>query len=345
MEQDKREWLFGKTFSQIENIVLELGAKKFVAKQICDWLYKKQVNDIEEMTNLSKDFRVILSQKYQVGYDNFHKVDTSVDGTRKYLFKACEGCYIESAYIPDRERATLCVSCQGGCRMGCKFCMTGRQKLQHSLSSGEILNQVKSIEESNKLSNIVFMGMGEPMDNAEEVFRTIEILTASWGYAWSPTRITLSTIGVLPMVKKYIAEHKSHLTISLHSAIPDVRKQIMPVENKYSIVDIVAELRKHDFSHQRRLTFSYTMFSGVNDSNSDADKICELLHGMDCRINLIPFHQIPDSDLRPTSHDRIVKFRDYLTRKGFITTIRASRGEDIFAACGLLSTTEKEKNV
>lgn len=340
----RKEWLFGKSLLQLEDIVSQLGGKKFVAKQIADWLYKKNVNEIDLMTNLSKSFRDDLSSSYCVGYDNFKRVDTSTDGTKKYLFEVSKDVFIESAYIPDRDRATLCVSSQGGCRMGCNFCMTGRQKLQHNLTAGEILNQIRSILESEKLTNVVYMGMGEPMDNFDEVLRSIEILTAPWGYAWSPTRITLSTIGVLPNVKRFITESKANLTISMHSAFPDVRKDIMPIEKKYSIVDIVEELRKHDFSHQRRLTFSYVMLKDVNDSRKDADAICRLLRGVDCRINLISFHQIPDSELRATPHSHMVEFRDYLSAKGFTTTIRASRGEDIFAACGLLSTAHKQES-
>ncbi len=344
MNIENKEWLFGKTLAQIEDIVAQIGGKKFVAKQITDWLYKKNANHIEDMTNLSKQLRSQISEKYCVGYNPYYKVDTSSDGTRKYLFKTSNGTFIESAYIPDRDRATLCVSSQGGCRMGCTFCMTGRQKLQDNLTSGEILNQIKSIDETENLNNVVYMGMGEPLDNTDEVLRSIEILTAEWGYAWSPTRITLSTIGILPMMKRFIETSKANLTISMHSPNPKVRAEIMPVEKKYSILDIVKLLRNYDFSHQRRLTFGYTMFDGINDSISDANDICILLKGMHCRINLIPFHQIPDSQLRPTTNQDMVKFRDYLSKKGFTCTIRASRGEDIFAACGLLSTKESQES-
>lgn len=344
MSSDKldKTWLYGKTLPQLEEIIISLGGKKFIAKQLADWLYKKNEDSIDNMTNLSVAFKQKLNKNYCVGHNDFHRVDVSTDGTKKYLFEVDKGVFIESAYIPDKQRATLCVSSQGGCRMGCKFCMTGRQKSHYNLTSGEILNQVKSTLKQDNLSNVVYMGMGEPFDNFDEVLRSIEILTAPWGYAWSPTRITVSTIGVLPKLKRFIEDCKANLTISMHSPFPRVRSEIMPIENSYSIIDIVEMLRKYDFSHQRRLTFSYTMFSGVNDSRKDADEICKLLRGMQCRVNLIPFHQIPDSDLLPTPHSRMVEFRDYLSNKGFTTTIRASRGEDIFAACGLLSTKEQE---
>ncbi len=344
MEITHKKWLFGKTLAELEILVEELGAKKFVAKQIADWLYKKNIDSLDQMSNLSLSFRQKLALDYTVGSRPFVKVDTSSDGTKKYLFSVENDNFVESAYIPDKERSTLCVSSQSGCRMGCVFCMTGRQKMARGLSAGEILNQVKSIPEGSSLNNIVYMGMGEPLDNTDEVLKSIEILTSSWGYAWSPTRITLSTIGVLPNMIRFIEESKANLTISLHSPLADTRGELMPIERKYPIASIVEQLKKYDFSHQRRLTFGYTMFSGVNDRRSDAEAICRLLKGLDCRINLIPFHQIPDSELTPSSRNRMVEFRDYLSSRGFTTTIRASRGEDIFAACGLLATTQNKKS-
>ena len=263
----------------------------------------------------------------------------SNDGTKKYLFQTIKDGNIESAYIPDKDRATLCVSSQAGCRMGCKFCMTGKQGLQHNLTSGEILNQVRGIEESDKLSNIVYMGMGEPLDNVDEVIRSIEVLTSSWGYGWSPTRITLSTIGLIDAIKKYLDSCGAHITISLHSAIPEIRESLMPVQKSCNIEDVVDVLKRYDFSHQRRVSFGYIIFDGINDSREDADEIIRLLKPLyRCRVNLIPFHPIPDSELKPSPRKRMEIFRDYLMEKGLITTIRTSRGQDIDAACGLLST-------
>ena len=336
----EKEWLYGKTLAELETVVLELGQKKFVARQLADWLYAKHVTEIGEMTNLSLRFRETLADRYTVGRIAPERADASRDGTKKYLYATLGGKFIESVYIPEGDRATLCISSQAGCRMGCAFCMTGRQGFQHNLTAGEILNQIRETAERDKLSNIVFMGMGEPLDNIGEVLRAIEIMTAPWGFGWSPTRITLSTVGVIPAMKRYLDGCKCHLTISMHAPGHAVRKSLMPVENRYPLEEVIRELRKYDFSHQRRLSFAYTVFDGVNDSRRDADAIIALLKGVHCRINLIPFHRIPDSDLRPAQEKRMVELRDYLSRHGITTTIRTSRGEDIDAACGLLSTKE-----
>lgn len=339
----KKEWLYGKTLEELEQIVADFGQKKFAAKQLCDWLYKKEAAAIDQMSNLPKSFREQLSEKYCVGESPVAKVDESCDGTKKYLYCVADNVFVEAAYIPDNDRATLCVSSQGGCRMGCRFCMTGRQRLQHQLSAGEILNQIKSLPEKAKLTNVVYMGMGEPLDNADNVLKSIEILTASWGYGWSPTRITLSTIGLIPKMKRFIEQSKANLTVSLHCADPAKREQLMPIQKRYSIETIVSEIRKYDISGQRRVSFGYIMFDGVNDTKEDADKIARLLKGVNCRINLIHYHRIPDCELKPSSHEKILRFRDYLNSKGFLVTIRASRGEDIFAACGMLSTQSQTK--
>ncbi|MEG1937043.1 MAG: 23S rRNA (adenine(2503)-C(2))-methyltransferase RlmN [Rikenellaceae bacterium] len=339
---NQKKWLYGMTLPELNKLVVSLGAKPFVARQIAGWLYNKEVREISQMTNLSQSFRDVLCVDYEVGSIIFSSVDSSVDGTRKYLFPTLNGGAIESAYIPDKERATLCVSSQVGCKMMCSFCMTGRQGFKGNLSTGEILNQIRNIEESDKLTNVVYMGMGEPLDNVDNVLKSIEILTAPWGYAWSPTRITLSTIGVIPALHRYLDESKAHLTISLHGSSAQKRGEIMPIENKYSIEEVIDLVSGYDFTHQRRISFGYIMFSGLNDSAADAERICNLLRGINhCRVNLIPFHEIPDSELRPSSRERMEDFRDYLTRKGVITTIRSSRGQDIDAACGLLSTKQE----
>lgn len=332
-----KEWLRGKTLNELEQITSAEGYNKFVAKQIADWLYKKRVDSIERMTNLGKEKINLLSSKYDAGVIPYSEVFTSCDGTKKYLFPTLSSTKIESAYIPDKERATLCISSQKGCRMGCKFCMTAKGGYLGNLTSGEILNQIDSIDESDKLTNIVLMGMGEPLDNSKEVFKALEILTAPWGYSWSPTRITLSSIGVIPSLKEFLDNSKIHLAISLHNPFSEERKNIMPVENKYPIGKVIELIRSYDFSHQRRVSFEYIMFKGVNDSQKHADALLRLLKGINCRMNLIRFHKIPDSELESSTESQIAAFRDYLSDGGVITTIRASRGEDIFAACGMLS--------
>jgi 23S rRNA (adenine2503-C2)-methyltransferase len=270
---------------------------------------------------------------------------SSVDGTIKYLYQVGENSFVEAVYIPDGERATLCVSSQVGCKMNCKFCMTGKQGFTTNLSANQILNQIISLPECDKLTNVVMMGMGEPLDNLDEVLKALEILTAPYGFAWSPKRITLSTVGLKKGLKRFIESCDCHLAISLHSPVPEQRRDLMPAEKAYSITEMVDLLRNYDFSKQRRLSFEYIVFKGVNDSMLYAKELLKLLRGLDCRVNLIRFHAIPNVDLEGVDMDSMVKFRDYLTSHGLFTTIRASRGEDIFAACGMLSTAKQnEKN-
>lgn len=334
--------LLGKNPTEIQAIVQDLGMPKFTAKQILEWLYKKKVVSINEMTNLSLKNRVLLSEDYEVGASEPVHEMRSIDGTVKYLFCTPEGDYIESVYIPDGDRATLCVSSQVGCKMNCKFCMTGKQGYTDNLTPAQILNQIYSVPERDTLTNIVFMGMGEPFDNLENVLRALDVLTADYGYGWSPKRITVSTVGLKKGLERFLDESECHLAVSLHSPFPAQRRQLMPAEKAFSITDIIEILRNYDFSKQRRLSFEYIMFGGVNDDLIYARELVRLLRGLDCRINLIRFHAIPNVDLHGTDMDAMVNFRDYLTRHGIFATIRASRGEDIFAACGMLSTAKQQ---
>jgi 23S rRNA (adenine2503-C2)-methyltransferase len=343
MSHNAKEPLYGKTLGQLQDICTELSLPRFNAKQIARWLYVRRITDIAQMTDLSMAARTALASRYTLGLEPPIKESISQDGTKKYLFRAGADGYIEAAYIPDGERATLCVSSQVGCRMGCRFCATGRQGLQRSLSTAEILNQILSIPESERLTNLVFMGMGEPLDNIDNVMSALEIITASWGMAWSPTRITLSTAGVEKHLRRFLEQSKVHLAISLHNPFHDERKDIMPIENAYPIARIMDILREYDFSGQRRVSFEYIVMQGLNDSPAHIRELCRLLNGVKCRINLIRFHKIPDSPYFSPSNEKMIAFRDTLTAKGIQTTIRASRGEDIQAACGLLSTAEQQK--
>lgn len=337
-----REYLYGQTLPQLEALCNQLQMPRFAAKQIARWLYVKHTNSIEAMTDLSAKQRLQLASTHEVGLTPPEKVSTSTDGTKKYLYRTTQGHYIESAYIPDGDRATLCVSSQAGCRMGCRFCATGRQGLQHSLSVHEILNQIGSLPERERLSNLVFMGMGEPLDNMDNVLGALEILTAPWGFGWSPTRITVSTSGVVPALKRFLDATSVHLAVSLHNPFPEERVEIMPVEKAWPIRSVVEILRQYDFTHQRRVSFEYIVMSGRNDSPRHIRELCRLLDGIKCRINLIRFHKIPGSPYFSPDDQAMIAFRDALTRKGIHTTIRASRGEDIQAACGLLSTAQME---
>lgn len=337
----RKEHLFGKTPDELAAIAEELGMPRFTARQMASWLYKKGAESVEQMTDISLRNRQLLSERYSVGLSAPLSVSESADGTKKYLFSTTSGSLIESAYIPDDDRATLCVSSQAGCRMGCRFCMTGRQGLAGSLTAGEILNQVRSIPEHDRLTNIVYMGMGEPLDNTQQVLRSLEVMTSDWGYGWSPTRITLSTIGVIPNLREFLDRSKVHLAVSLHNPLSEERAQIMPVENAWPIKDVVALLREYDFTHQRRVSFEYIVLDGMNATPRHVKELARLLDGLKCRINLIRFHAIPGSPFVSPPMAEMVRFRDALTAKGIITTIRASRGEDIQAACGLLSTSGK----
>lgn len=342
MMTDIKSPLLGKTLEELNLIVSDLGMPKFTAKQIASWLYEKKVASIEEMTNLSLKNRELLSQNYEIGATPPVHEMRSVDGTVKYLFRTPENDYIEAVYIPDDDRATLCVSSQVGCKMNCKFCMTGKQGYTNSLTAAQILNQIYSIPERDTLTNVVFMGMGEPFDNLDEVLRALKILTADYGYAWSPKRITVSTVGLKKGLERFLEESDCHLAVSLHSPFPAQRRELMPAEKAFSIMEIIEILKRYDFSKQRRISFEYIVFKGVNDSLLYAKELVKILRGLDCRINLIRFHAIPGVDLEGTDMDSMVEFRDYLTQHGVFATIRASRGEDIFAACGMLSTAKQQ---
>jgi 23S rRNA (adenine2503-C2)-methyltransferase len=336
---ENRIWLYGKTKSELAAIAADMGMPRHAAAQMCSWLYKRGVDSIDAMTDISQRNRELLAARYQVGLASPTAVDESADGTKKYLFPALEcGAAVETAYIPDGERATLCVSSQAGCRMGCRFCMTARQGLQYNLTSGEILNQMRSIPEGGGITNMVYMGMGEPMDNMDEVLRSLEILTSEWGYGWSPTRITVSTVGVIAQMRRLLESTKVNLAVSLHNPFHEQRMEMMPAEKAFPIREVVAALKEYDFSHQRRVSFEYIVFKGINDTKTHVDELARLLNGLKCRINLIRFHAIPGSPYASPGDKEMTAFRDAISRKGIICTIRASRGEDIKAACGLLST-------
>ena len=333
------EKLLGKNPSQLKEIALAAGLPGFTGNQLAQWIYGKRVRTLGEMTNLSKTGRERLSGSYEVGVARPLGAAVSSDGTKKYLFpvNGNPDNAVEAVMIPDGDRKTLCVSSQAGCKMGCKFCMTGRQGFHGNLSAADILSQFLAVDEAAELTNAVFMGMGEPLDNWEEVKKVIEVLTAPWGYGWSPKRITLSTIGVIPSLKRFLDECRCHLAVSLHDPFPEERLALMPAQKAFPLSDVIALLRRYDFSGQRRVSFEYIMFAGHNDTPRHADALLRLLHGLECRVNLIRFHRIPDFPYGTSSQQAMEAFRDRLARGGITATIRASRGEDILAACGLLA--------
>ena len=338
----RHEYLYGQTLPQLEALCNRLEMPRFAAKQIARWLYDKHATTIEAMSDLSARHRALLAETYEVGLTAPEKVSISTDGTKKYLYRTSQNHFIESAYIPDGDRATLCISSQAGCRMGCRFCATGRQGLQHSLSTNEILNQIGSLPERERLTNVVFMGMGDPLDHLDSLLPALEVLTSAWGFGWSPTRITVSTAGVASRLERFLEATQVHLAVSLHNPFPHERAEIMPVEKAWPIREVVEILRRYDFTHQRRVSFEYIVMSGLNDSPRHIRELCRLLDGIKCRINLIRFHKIPGSPYFSPDDRAMIAFRDALTAKGIHTTIRTSRGEDIQAACGLLSTAQNE---
>lgn len=310
--------LMGLNLLELKAVAKEFGMPAFTGGQMAKWLYIQHVTTIDEMTNISKNNREKLKAAYTIGCKKHIDAQYSNDGTIKYLFPTDNGKFVETVYIPDDDRATLCVSSQVGCKMNCLFCQTGKQGFEGNLSVADILNQIYSLPEIEKLTNIVFMGQGEPMDNYDNVLRTTQILTSDYGFAWSPKRITVSSIGVKSKLKRFLEESDCHIAISLHSPIPTERAEIMPGEKGMSIAETVELLRNYDFSHQRRLSFEYIVFKGVNDTERHAKEIIKLLKGLDCRINLIRFHTIPNVPLHGVDDRKMEEFRNYLTKHGVL---------------------------
>ena len=334
----EKKKLMGMTLAELQQVAAEVGLPGYTAKQMADWLYKKHVTEVSEMTNVALAKRSALAERYEVGAYPPAMAQRSVDGTIKYLYAAGEGHFVESVYIPTEDRATLCVSSQVGCKMNCLFCMTGKQGFSANLTANQILNQIQSLPERESLTNLVFMVMGEPLDNVNELFKVLEILTAPWGYGWSPKRITVSTVGAMKGLRRFLEESECHLAFSLHSPYPEERLSLMPVEKAFPAQEVIDLIRHYDFTHQRRVSFEYIVCKGLNDDLKHADALARLLRQIPCRVNLIRFHAIPNVPLQTADMARMEARRDRLSAKGVVGTIRASRGEDIFAACGMLST-------
>lgn len=335
-----KERLFGKTLEALKRIAADAGLPPFGARQLADWIYGKHAASFDVMRNLPMRSRAMLAERYSLEPQPPLKAVESTDGTRKYLFSAGESGFVEAALIPDGARATLCLSVQVGCRMGCAFCMTGKQGFQGNLSSAEILNQYESLPERDRITNIVYMGMGEPLDNIESVLASLDTLCGPWGYGLSPTRITVSTVGMAPALKTFLERSKCHLAVSLHSPFAEERRRLVPAEKDYPLAGILSDLRRARIRGQRRVSFEYILFDGVNDSPRHSAELARILSGLHCRVNLIAFHPIPGVRLAPASRQKLEKFERELKQEGIQATIRQSRGLDISAACGLLSTKE-----
>ncbi len=334
----QKDLLLGKTLSDLKLIAARLGLPAFVAGQIAYWLYKTNIQSYDEMTNVSKKARLLLTEHFDFGVQAPVKVEQSNDGTKKYLYPVSNHKFIETAFIPDERRNTLCVSSQVGCKMGCLFCATGRQGFQAQLSAGQILNQLRSLPERDLITNIVFMGMGEPFDNVEEVMKAQEILTSAYGFELSARKVTVSTIGIVPAMEVFLRESKCNLAVSMHSPFDDERRRLMPIQHVYPIKDVIETIVKSDLGKYRRVSVEYIVFGGLNDTSRHVKELARLLNKLRCRINLIRFHPVPNVPLPSTDEVRLLEFQKALNDKGIVTTIRASRGLDIDAACGLLST-------
>lgn len=339
----QNKFLIGMTLEEIIKNTEDLNLPRYIAREIAMWIYQKAATDINQFTNISIKQRELLKGRFGIGITPYEKVSTSTDGTKKYLFPALENRFIETAYIPELKRHTLCVSSQVGCKFGCLFCMTAKQGFQGHLDSNQIINQILSIPEREKITNIVFMGMGEPFDNTDEVLKSLEILTADYCLNLNPKKITVSTVGIIPGMKQFIEHSRCQLALSLHSPFDEERAMLMPVENIYPLKEVIETIKSFSIEKRRNVSIEYILFKGLNDSDSHVNQLARVLNGLKCKINLIRFHKIPDSPLEGTSGEALIDFRDKLNKKGIQATIRASRGEDILAACGLLSTKEIEK--
>ncbi|MBU4460401.1 MAG: 23S rRNA (adenine(2503)-C(2))-methyltransferase RlmN [Verrucomicrobia bacterium] len=338
MDPSGKEALLGMTLDGLREAAAAAGLPAYGAKQVADWLYRKHAPDIAAMTNLSAKARAALAERYEVGAVPPSRVQESADGTKKYLYPTRPGRFVETAWIPEPDRSTLCVSTQVGCKMGCLFCMTAKQGFQGHLTAGEIFNQYGSLPERDRVTNLVYMGMGEPMDNLDAVLASLAILTSPWGCAMSPRRITVSTIGLVPAVRRFLAESQCHLAVSLHSPFEEERRRLMPIEHVHPLPELIAALRAHDFGLQRRLSFEYILFKDLNDTPRHVRELARLLNGLRCRINLMRFHPIPGVPLEGSGEAAVAAFQEGLNAKGILATVRRSRGLDIAAACGLLST-------
>jgi len=331
---------------ELEAFVQSLGLEKYRAKQIAQWIYKKRVKTFAEMTNISKQTRKLLSEKAVIDVLKLVKVEESSDGTRKYLFELSDGNRIESVFIPERDWNTLCVSTQVGCPVGCTFCLTAKDGFTRNLTAAEIVDQYihvqRDVGEGRRISNVVFMGMGEPLLNFDNVKKAVEIMTHRDMLDLSTRKITISTVGIVPGIERMAKEmNKVKLAVSLHATTDEVRERLVPLNRKYSIKDIMRALRRYPADNIRRIMIEYVMLKDVNDSLADAKRLVRLVKGIPVKVNLIPFNYYPGALFKPTPREKIEAFQRVLWDHNIAAFIRDSRGQDISAACGMLRAREK----
>jgi 23S rRNA (adenine2503-C2)-methyltransferase len=344
--QESRTNLLGLPKAELEAFVGELGSKPFRARQLMSWLYKRGEGDIAAMTDLAKDFRAALEARAEVSVPEIVKTQVATDGTRKWLLSGGNGQAYEMVYIPEEDRGTLCISSQVGCALDCSFCATAQQGFNRNLTTAEIVGQVWlanrelgwQVGDNRIITNIVFMGMGEPLANFRNVVPAIRIFLDDLGFDISRRRVTLSTSGLVPQIYKLAEEVNCALAVSLHAPNDALRSQLVPINRKHNIAELLAACWHYlDEQNGRSVTFEYVMLDGVNDQREHAIELARLLHGKPAKLNLIPFNPFPGTNYRRSPQRAIEEFRDELMQRGLIVTIRKTRGDDIDAACGQLA--------
>lgn len=329
------------TLAELEDLISSLGKEKYRAKQIMRWLYGKGSQDLEEMTTLAKDFRLQLRDLVKIGSLKVEKTQEAKDGTKKILFRLEDGLFIESVLIPGRNHWTICISTQVGCRMGCRFCVTGQGGLKRNLLPREITDQIiqarRLMEQGQEIKNCVLMGMGEPLDNYDNTIKAIKIMTEEAGMGFGSRRITVSTCGIAPAIRRLGSDISVNLAVSLNAADNETRSELMPINRKYPLTELLAACRDYRLPRRRMVTFEYVLIGGINSSPRDAQQLCRLLKDIRCKINLIVLNKVPGSPFHPPAPREVSEFQQILMDQNFTAIIRESRGEDIMAACGQLS--------
>jgi 23S rRNA (adenine2503-C2)-methyltransferase len=332
--------LFGHTVAELAEVLRAGGQEVAQAPLLAYWIYRRGETSFREMYSLLRETKRFLQAHHTVKVVGPYRREEAYDGTRKYLFPAAAGL-VETVFIPDGRRRTLCVSTQAGCRWRCRFCRTGLDGFRGNLTAGEILSQLQALPEREEINHVVFMGMGEPLANTEEVLRVVSLLTDPRTYAIASRHITLSTIGLLPGLERILRETRVNVTVSLHSPFPEERARLMPVEKKYPFREVLALLEAYPPDRRRRYSVAYTLFDGLNDHRDHLQALIALLRGRPLRVNLLPYHTVPGLPYRPAPAERLEAFRKGLLDADIPCTVRRSRGEEIAAACGLLSGREE----
>jgi 23S rRNA (adenine2503-C2)-methyltransferase len=339
---------FNYSYSELAEVLeSEFGATRFRATQLFEWVYRKRVTDLEQMTNISRELRQKLAEHFFFPKARIHERHISVDGTRKYLFEVEGGDLVESVMIKQPNRMTLCVSSQVGCAMGCRFCRTGTMGLKRSLSTSEIIRQVNGVIEDaqnfgDSFSNIVFMGMGEPLHNFDGVTRAVKLLTESRGLGMSPRKVTVSTVGLVPAIRKLAASDVSvSLAVSLNATTDEVRSQVMPINDRFPISELLAAVKDFPVGPRKKVTIEYVMLGGINDTTEDMQRLAKMMRGLPVKINLIPYNDNAGLGFDSPKKEWVHTWQRYLNTQGHQAFIRWSKGADIAAACGQLATNSK----